>query len=130
MSASDLMQKDMATEKKEERINQAEMEKQEAREHNAAAKESATGGHVTEGKTATTGPGAKTATHHPAAMGANQMPAMHGHGYGSGLGLTHELLTEDVMGSHPTGTNTGMGSTAAHNVHVVGGTGPRSGPNI
>lgn len=66
MSASDLMQKDMATEKKEERINQAEMEKHEAREHNAAAKESATGGHVTEGHytatAAATGPGAKTAT--------------------------------------------------------------------
>ncbi|WJX17701.1 hypothetical protein P8452_07585 [Trifolium repens] len=48
MRASDPIQKEMATEKKEERIHQAETEKQEAREHNAAAKHFTNVEHVTD----------------------------------------------------------------------------------
>ncbi|CAJ1967445.1 unnamed protein product [Sphenostylis stenocarpa] len=41
MSAHDQREKDMATQKKHEKINHAEMEKHQAREHNAAVKHSA-----------------------------------------------------------------------------------------
>ncbi|XAR68592.1 hypothetical protein NMG60_11003772 [Bertholletia excelsa] len=44
MSAHDPVQKDLATSKKEERINLAEQHKQEAREHNAAARQAAAAG--------------------------------------------------------------------------------------
>ncbi|TKY53260.1 18 kDa seed maturation protein [Spatholobus suberectus] len=63
MSAHDQTQKDMATKKKEERINQAEMEKQQAREYNAAAKQSAIAGHMTQGHYTTTGPGPENAVY-------------------------------------------------------------------
>ncbi|XP_061364455.1 18 kDa seed maturation protein-like [Gastrolobium bilobum] len=128
MTAHDPTQKDMATQKKEERINHAEMEKQEAREHNAAAKQSATAGHMAEGHYTATGPGTETATYSTTGeygqpMGANHMSATHGHGLG------HGELMEDVMGSHQVGMNTGMGRTTGHNTHV-GGTAPRSGPDF
>ncbi|XP_010557946.1 PREDICTED: 11 kDa late embryogenesis abundant protein-like [Tarenaya hassleriana] len=44
MTTRDPVQKEMATQKKEDRINQAELEKREAREHNAAAKHAAGAG--------------------------------------------------------------------------------------
>ncbi|XP_045804916.1 18 kDa seed maturation protein-like [Trifolium pratense] len=47
MNTDDPMQKEMATLKKEERIHQAEAEKQQAREHNAAVKQSTNDDHVT-----------------------------------------------------------------------------------
>lgn len=48
MTAHDPMEKEMATEKKEERKAEAELRKQEAREENAAAKQAArAGGHTT-----------------------------------------------------------------------------------
>ncbi|KAJ1409877.1 Late embryogenesis abundant protein [Sesbania bispinosa] len=130
MSANDPVQKDMATQKKEEKINHAEMNKQEAREHNAAAKQSATTGHVTEGHYTPTGPGTETATYSITGpqgqqMGATQMSVVPLHGHGLG----HEELNVDVVGSHSTGNNTGMSTTMAHNTHV-GGTALGSGPNF
>ncbi|EYU39929.1 hypothetical protein ABFS82_10G171100 [Erythranthe guttata] len=46
MTTRDPLQKELATEKKDERKYGAELEKQEAREHNAAAKQAASGGGV------------------------------------------------------------------------------------
>ncbi|AES81475.1 putative Late embryogenesis abundant protein, LEA-25/LEA-D113 [Medicago truncatula] len=52
MTAHDPLQKEMATQKKEERVNQAELDKEAAREHNAAASaghQLGVGGHHTTG---------------------------------------------------------------------------------
>lgn len=108
MSASDPMQKEMATEKKEERINQAEMEKREAREYNAAVKMC----HVTEGYT---GPTIETAAGYSIIgdYGSGQPMATGNVSTIPGIGLG-----ADVMGSHPIETNTGMGTTTAE-AHVV-----------
>lgn len=139
MSAHDPMQKDMATEKKVDRINHAEMEKQEAREHNAAAKQSAKAGHVTEAQynnTTGTGPatenvaaysttGGGHGVGHPMGVGGtNQMSTTHGHGLGN------EELSADMVGSHPIGTNPGMNTTMAHNIPGGNAHGPGSGPNL
>ncbi|KAK2417275.1 18 kDa seed maturation protein [Trifolium repens] len=51
MTAHDPLQKEMATQKKDARVNQAELDKQAAREHNAAA----TAGHIGQGGHHTTG---------------------------------------------------------------------------
>ncbi|CAL0308905.1 unnamed protein product [Lupinus luteus] len=218
MTAHDPIQKDMATHRKEERLNQAELEKQEALHHNSAVKESATAGHSVAGQhTATGAAGTRSSTNyttgeHGQPMGANQMSKMpnqhglgyglgqsvmaghvegqhtatvpagnrsptnytiggHGHGYGLGQsgvndqmesqytsaglgpgtetaaytttgepmspmranqtstmhgqhehGLGHGLeeLAEEMVGTNPTGRNTGMGRTKAHNTHVDG----------
>lgn len=146
MSAHDPMQKDMATEKKVDRINQAEMEKQEAREHNAAAKQSVNTGHVTGGQHTTTGSGPATenvaaysttggqGVGHP--MGSNQMSTTHGQGVGNPTGtnqmstthgLGNEELNADMVGSNPVGPNTGMSTTTAPNFpggNARGGSGP------
>lgn len=138
MSASDPMQKEMATDKKEERIHQAEMEKQEARDHNAKMSASVIS-HVTEGghphTHTTTGPTTETATGYSTIgdYGSGQSLATdHSSttpGLGYGLGLGHGLGNEEVvMGSHPIETNTGIGGkTKAHSVRVHG-TAPGSGP--
>ncbi|OIW17520.1 hypothetical protein TanjilG_22632 [Lupinus angustifolius] len=217
MTAHDPIEKDMATHRKEERFNQAELEKQEVLHHNSAVKESATAGHTVAGQhTATGTAGTRSSSNyttgeHGQPMGPNQHglgyglgqsvmaghmegqhtatgPAGnrsptnyttggHGHGHGYGLGqsgvndqmesqytstglgpgtetaaytttgepmspmranqtstmhgqhehggLGHGLeeLAEEMVGSNPTGRNTGMGRTKAHNTHV-GGTGP------
>ena len=144
MTAHDPVQKEMATEKKEERIQQAEREKHEAREHNAA-------GHMDQAHYTTTGPGSGTATYSttgpgsgPATystigdgqpMGATQMSSIpeREHGYGLGLRQVHGLgrgeRHEEVMGSNPTGTNIGMSRTTVHNAQM-GGTAPGSGPDF
>lgn len=136
MSARDPMQKQMATEKKEERINHAEMGKQEAREHNAATKMSANAGHVTGGQQYTaSGPATETAAAGYSTSGTygsgqqlatdHNMSTMPAHGHGIGYGLGRE---KDMLGSHPIETNTGMDTTAAHNIHA-GETVPGSGPH-
>jgi len=128
MSANEPMQKEMATEKKEERIHQAEMEKQEARDHNAKMSASAAG-HVTEGEHphTTTGPASQTATGYSTIgdygsgqpLATDHSSTIPGHGHGN---------EEVVMGSHPIETNTGVGGTTkAHSVRVHG-TSPGSGP--
>ncbi|KAH6819424.1 Late Embryogenesis Abundant 4-5 [Perilla frutescens var. frutescens] len=70
MTSHDPLQKEMATEKKEMRINEAERQKQQAREHNAAAKHAgaATGGML--GQDYTTGGDFSTTT--GAGMGHHQ----------------------------------------------------------
>ncbi|XP_076881602.1 11 kDa late embryogenesis abundant protein-like [Bidens hawaiensis] len=111
MTAHDPTQKEMATEKKEARINQAEYEKQVAREQNATQRQAAeaTGTH----SFSTTG-----ATGHE--MGSHQMSALPGHGTGETAGN----VVEGVVKSHPIGTDTGTGTTlAGHNTKAGGGAG-------
>lgn len=114
MTAHDPIEKDMASQKKEERINQAEWNKQEAKELNAANKQAtaATGTGTGAHSYSTTGvTGQPTGTH--------QMSAVPGHGTGHPTGQ----VVEGVVGSHPIGTNTGTGkTTAGHNTRVGGGT--------
>jgi len=63
MSARDETEKNMATQKKQDKINQAEMEKRQAFQHNAASKESAVAGQAHGPEIDTTGPGSDHATH-------------------------------------------------------------------
>ncbi|KAG4913056.1 hypothetical protein AAZX31_19G133300 [Glycine max] len=122
MTARDPVQKELATQKKEAKMNQAELDKQAARQHNTAAKQSATtAGHMGHGHH-TTGTGTGTATYSTTGeygqpMGAHQTSAMPGHGTGQPTGH----VTEGVVGSHPIGTNRGPGGTAtAHNTRAGG----------
>jgi len=130
MSASEPMQKEKATEKKEERIHQAEMEKQEARDHNAKMSANAAG-HVTEGHPhphTTTGPATQSATGYSTIgdYGSGQSLATDHSSTTPGLGHGHGN-EEVVVGTHPIETNTEIGGTTkAHNVHVHG-TAPGSG---
>ncbi|XP_050383281.1 late embryogenesis abundant protein 46 [Argentina anserina] len=126
--AHDPIQKDMATQKKEGRIAEAEQHKREAMYHNAAARHGAapTGstGYGT-GPTNYSTPGAGTATHSTTGAagqhtGFNQMSALPGHGTGEPTGQ----VLEGVATAHPVGTNTGTGRTTAHNTHVGGGNAP------
>jgi len=99
MTARDPMQKELATQKKEAKMSQAELDKQAARQHNTAAKQAATAGHMGQ------------------PMGTHQTSAMPGHGTGQPTGH----VTEGVVGSHPIGTNRGPGGTAtAHNTRAGG----------
>ncbi|GFP91083.1 18 kDa seed maturation protein [Phtheirospermum japonicum] len=108
MTAHDPTEKQMATERKEERIHHAELNKQEAREQNAAAKMGVqTGG--THSYTASGVTGQPT--------GGHQMSALPGHGTGQPTGQ----VVEGTVKSHPIGTATGTGRTTAHNTHVGGG---------
>ena len=96
----DPLQKELATEKKEERKTQAESERQQARQHNTAAKQmESTPAGVHTGYTTTTGAGGTTAGHK---TGTHHMSAMPGHGTGQGqLGqVTHKGVVEE---SHPIG---------------------------
>ncbi|XP_076892985.1 11 kDa late embryogenesis abundant protein-like [Bidens hawaiensis] len=109
MTAHDPTQKEMATEKEEARINQAEYEKQVAREQNATQRleAEATGAH----SYSTTG-----ATGH--GMGSHQMSALPGHGTGEPAGQ----VVEGVVKSRPIGMDTGTGKTlAGHNTKAGGG---------
>lgn len=111
MTAHDPTQKEMATEKKAARINEAEYEKQVAREQNATQRQAteAPGTH----SYSTTG-----ATGQP--VGSHQMSALPGHGTGQPAGQ----VVEGVVKSHPIGTDTGTGTTVAgHNLRTGGGAG-------
>ncbi|KNA23278.1 hypothetical protein SOVF_026310 [Spinacia oleracea] len=138
MRADDQYEKAMATEKKEERLTEAELRKQQAMSHNAAEKDAkiavadankrtgtglfgsgnpnttttTTGSH-TYSTTGTTG--LPTGTH--------QMSAMPGHGTGEpGGGYVEEGAS---IGSHPIGK--GTGTTTAANRNVGGATGNNTG---
>ncbi|KAL8236604.1 hypothetical protein R6Q59_017685 [Mikania micrantha] len=111
MTAHDPIQKEMATEKKEARINQAEYEKQVAREQNATQRQAneaaSTHSYSTTGAT-----GNRTGIH--------QMSALPGHGTGEPAGH----VVEGAVRSHPIGTDTGTGTTlAGHNTKSGGGAG-------
>ncbi|KAF9613031.1 hypothetical protein IFM89_005465 [Coptis chinensis] len=101
MSAHDPIEKDMATQRKEDKIIQAEINKQETREHNATARQQVGG--VTGG---TTGGGHSTGMH--------QMSSLPGHGGGQ--------VVEGTVQSHPIGMNAGTGRTAAQNPRAGGDT--------
>ncbi|XP_045795730.1 18 kDa seed maturation protein-like [Trifolium pratense] len=121
MTARDPVQKEMATHKKDAKMNQAELDKLSAREHNAAVKQSTTATvgqmgqphHTTETETATY----STTGNYGQPTGGHQMSALPGHGTGQPMGH----VTEGVVGSHPIGTNRGTDGTAtAHNTRVGG----------
>uniref|UniRef100_A0A7N0T1T8 Seed maturation protein LEA 4 n=1 Tax=Kalanchoe fedtschenkoi TaxID=63787 RepID=A0A7N0T1T8_KALFE len=115
MSAHDPIEKGMATERKEERIHQAEMNKQQAREHNAAAT-----GHGTTGVPGTGGTFSHSATGtHGHPTGTHQMSAMPGHGTGHTLG-------GHVVEGQPIGTAAGTGGTTAP--HTQAGVNPWTHP--
>lgn len=121
MTANTPMEKEMATEKKQDRIRQAEQEKQEAREKNAASRQAvaAPGGRTGTNYTST---GTGSATYSTTGdygepMGGHQMSAMPGHGMGHPVG---GHVPEGAVGSHPVGTDRGTGRTVAHNTHVEG----------
>ncbi|XP_052173903.1 late embryogenesis abundant protein 46 [Diospyros lotus] len=98
MTAHDPLEKEIAEEKKVERIRQAELNKREVYEHNPAAGETHS--------YSTTG-----AKGHP--TGAQQMSALPRHGTGEPAGR--------VVPSHPIGASTGTGTgrtSAAHNSRV------------
>ncbi|KAG8371862.1 hypothetical protein BUALT_Bualt12G0007100 [Buddleja alternifolia] len=119
MTAHNPTEKEMATERKEERVHHAELSKQETREQNAAARQAAkTGGSYSHSTTGVTGQ----------STGGHQMSALPGHGTGAPAGQvtegvikSHPIGTEGVIKSHPIGTATGTGRTTAHNTHVGGG---------
>ncbi|CAI9097439.1 OLC1v1033869C1 [Oldenlandia corymbosa var. corymbosa] len=133
MTAHNPTEKEMATERKEEKINQAEWNKREAMEHNAAAKHANThtvGGNPhtytatgQPGHTAAAGAGGphtySTTGKHGHPTGTHQMSALPGHGTGEPAGN----VVEGVIKSHPIGTATGTTRpSAAHNTHVGPGT--------
>lgn len=132
MSAHDPVQKEMAREKKQERMTQAELNKQEAKQHNAASKHAAsatggTGGYMTSGGHDTHTHSATGVTGYP--MGTHQMSAMPGHGTGQPYGGQVE---EGVARTHPGGL---PGDTTGHNTRAgdaafgtgTGGTGYTTG---
>ncbi|ERN11583.1 hypothetical protein AMTRI_Chr03g44330 [Amborella trichopoda] len=94
MSAHDPMQKQMAQQKKEARVNEAEINKQEAKAENAAQKEQVR------------------------AAGHGTGSALPGHG----TGQPHDQLLDRTAGSHPIGHNTGTGGTTTR-VPLSGPTG-------
>lgn len=87
MTAHDPLEKEMATEKKERRLTQAELNKRAAREHNAATKQAATSGP----QLVPQGTGTGTCTHSTTgaaghSTGPHQMSALPGHGTGHPAG--------------------------------------------
>ena len=122
VKAHDPVEKEMATDKKEQRKAEAELNKREAREYNAAMREAAKSGVNTGGHTGYSTTGVETATYSTTGStgqptGLHQTSALPGHGTGQ--------VTEGTVETHPLGINTGTGRTAAHNTRVegTGGTG-------
>lgn len=109
MQAHSPMEKAAATEKKEERLTQAEINKLDAMKQNAAARHNSpqVGG---------SNPGFTAATASPAS-GVQQMSAMPGHGTGQPTG---GYVAEGVVESHPIGLDSGTGQTMAHNTRAGG----------
>ena len=125
--AQDPILKDMATQKKEGRIVEAEQNKRAAMDHNAAVKHGA----APTGSTGYgTGPmnystaGAGTATHSTTGAdgqntGLNQKSALPGHGTGEPT----SQVVEGVAFTHPIGSNTGTGRTTSQHTPAPGGIG-------
>ncbi|XP_054804324.1 18 kDa seed maturation protein [Prosopis cineraria] len=115
MTAHDPTEKEMATERKEERMRQAELDKREARGHNVASKQAATvapgghGGNYTTGTGTGAGTTATGAYGHP--MAGQQMSAMPGHGTGQPTG-GHVVEDVDEVRSHNTNTQYGGNNNA------------------
>ncbi|XP_031278201.1 18 kDa seed maturation protein-like [Pistacia vera] len=134
MQAHSPMEKAMATEKKEERLTQAEINKLETMKHNAAARHSPKGGasdpvftgtsptgvdnsYITLGATTSpTGTASySTIGEHGWSTRGHQMSAMPGHGTGQPMG---GHVVEGLVDSHPIGWNSGTGRTMAHNTRA------------
>ncbi|PHT37303.1 18 kDa seed maturation protein [Capsicum baccatum] len=134
LTTSDPVQRQMATEKKEQRIHQAEMDKLTAQEQNAASKQAAATGGTT-AYTATgggMGPGYTTGTHGtaPGHTGLSHTPGTQGTtpGY-TGLGHTTVGQTTGVTGTHgTTAGHTGLGyTTTGQTTGVIGTHGTTAG---
>ncbi|OMO63007.1 Late Embryogenesis Abundant protein, partial [Corchorus capsularis] len=108
-TADDPVQKDMATEKKEERIRRTELKKQEARENNAAVRQGGgDGGYMAKGSGGHTASGTHTYSttgQMGRPTGAQQMSALPGHGTGQPTAQVDEGRAQ----AHPIGINTGVG---------------------
>ncbi|KAL3357804.1 hypothetical protein AABB24_018147 [Solanum stoloniferum] len=114
LTTSDPVQRQMATEKKEQRIHQAEMDKLAAQEQNAASRQEA----ATGGTTAYTATGGGVGLGHTT-TGTHGMTAGH-------TGLGHTTGTHGITPSH-----TGLGHTAGtHDVGVTGTHGTAAGHAI
>ncbi|XP_057982526.1 11 kDa late embryogenesis abundant protein [Malania oleifera] len=118
MTAHDPVEKEVATQKKEERIEQAELNKREERENNAAARQASAGTHGTATTTGSHLASGTTPTHTYSTTGTqgqttgrHEMSAVPGHGAGQPAGS----VTEGVPKSHPVGINTETGGTVGEN---------------
>lgn len=107
LRANDPIEKEMAQERKEERKQQAELSKQEAREHNAAAK----AGHASG-----TGTGGGSYSHSTTGAVGQQMSALPGHGSGEPTGS----VVEGAVETHPIARSSGTGHNPSHNTRVEG----------
>ncbi|GMI64715.1 Late Embryogenesis Abundant 4-5 [Hibiscus trionum] len=104
-TSHDQSQKEMATERKQERIHQAELDK-----HNAAAKNLGEGGGLT--ASGTHSHSYSTTGEHGQSTGGGQKSALPGHGSGQPAGK----VVEGRAVAHPVG----LGGTASHNTRVEG----------
>ncbi|KAF4374527.1 hypothetical protein F8388_016078 [Cannabis sativa] len=94
MTAHHPLEKEIATERKEQKIAEAELNKQQAREQNAAAKEAARMGTNVGGHTGYSAVGTGTTAY--SATGATGQPTGH--------------VTEGIAKTHPIGTHAGTGT--------------------
>ncbi|CAM8991680.1 unnamed protein product [Rhodiola kirilowii] len=122
ITAHDPIEKDMATQRKEEKIVQAEINKQQTREHNAAT----TGhGHATGGVPGTGGmhmPGHGTG-HILSGHETTGTGGIHGHSAMPGHHGTGHTLGTGTGGTHASGFGTGTGTGGTHGTtgHGIGG---------
>ncbi|XP_011078825.1 11 kDa late embryogenesis abundant protein-like [Sesamum indicum] len=119
MTTRDPIQKDMATQKKEDRIYEAERQKQEAREHNAAARQTGGGAYGEGYTTGTTG----GVLGHDYTTGTGGTGAG---GYTAEGGLGSDYPQETMGGMTGTGATTGGGGRVRHQHPSTGG-GARTG---
>ncbi|KAI7990436.1 18 kDa seed maturation protein [Camellia lanceoleosa] len=116
VSAHDPVQKDMATQRKEEKINQAEYSKQEAREHNATARQSAAATARAGGGTQSYTTGGGMGMENYCTSGPNMSA---GYGYGTSHHGTSNMTEGGMVGSqYPLGADFGA---ATENPVGVGG---------
>ncbi|BAT96445.1 hypothetical protein LR48_Vigan02g025400 [Vigna angularis] len=127
ISAHDEREKEMATKKKQEKINQAETEKCQARQHNAAAKQSAIAGQADGPQTETTepssgpddatytGPGSETSAFTTTGPGPDAIPPS----TGSELGLGAESAMYPTSEFGQMGSNQATGMPGPDNRYVL-----------
>ncbi|XP_021770377.1 11 kDa late embryogenesis abundant protein-like [Chenopodium quinoa] len=146
MKANDEYDKALATERKQERLTEAELHKQQAMSHNAAEKDAKTAAAGNTGIRTGTGTGlfgssdgtnttitTTTGSHTHSTTGTtglptgtHQMSAMPGHGTGEPAGGFVEQGT-NAIGAHPIGRGA---RTAATNRHTGGGANTGTGYNV
>ncbi|CAL5321468.1 unnamed protein product [Camellia sinensis] len=105
VSAHDPMQKDMAMQRKEDKINQAESNKQEAHEHNATARQSAAATTRVGGGTQSYTTGGGMGMENYSTSGPNMSA---GYGYGTSHHGTSNMTEGGMVGSqYPLGADIG-----------------------